>query len=932
MTDPNNSGGFTTDSNGVWVDPTQLPAGGQDFVGWTWKQIEAAILGGGSMTVTADSASRAKGNVDPQTLQDAANIFETAQQTLSVISQSIKDQTAALAGENGPWKGTAATQFVQLMATMAAKVDGQVDQLTGGGDSSRSIPNQLANSAAYLQWAQNTIRYIDSYYAQQVIARGQQLGDGRAYISQFPEAVQMMTNDMKNVADQLEAKYNTFAVKTLSVPDTTGTGTPGPGNPPPPPSDVPPPPSDVPPPSSSPPSAGPPPDTGGSSGGGGGNPQPFTSASIAPPPGGSGGGGGNLPPFTSASIAPPPGGSGGGGGNLPPFTSASIAPPPGGGGAGGGGGILSPNLSGPPGSGGGSGLNGAGNIPPFIGANIPAPPGSIGSGSGNSKSGTGNGTSGLNNFQNANIGSGPGGAGTGAGGLGSFHSLNVGGAPGGINATGTGPGTGNAGLTGLGGTGLNNNALAPVNLPPSLANPPGNVNAGGASTPMMPPGGMGGGATGANNGSDRPDSAGLLGGVEKPWTVAMPNGLGDPNSLGETPPLQSASWAPPPGIGTGGGGVAPGASDAAHIPGAGAFTPPPSGSNVPNLTGNRSSVPLPGGGAPPLGAPMMPPPGGAAAGTAGSATDRPDSAGLLSGASQPWANGPAPDGVGDPNVVADTPPEKPASWVVPPPVPPAATPPAPPPAGQYEVDGSVATADPAPSAETAAPAPARPRWGLSDAVAGTNTPATNPVPPVAPAQTPAISAHHKDHAVAPGLGAGPEGAVSPDAAIGGHGAEPSPFPSQDQDSVLRVAVVRPTESVEDISAWDVGTAEFLPGLLPASGWAASETPEEEFVLDLVERSNEPWKRGEDYELEPMSAEMATYRRRKQGEGEFISDGEWPMCSGEEAPPEPEDSDEDVDVEDDEDGEEEEERSMADLLSQDDSAWGRAVSKPSGVLE
>jgi hypothetical protein len=325
---------------------------------------------------------------------------------------------------------------------------------------------------------------------------------------------------------------------------------------------------------------------------------------------------------------------------------------------------------------------------------------------------------------------------------------------------------------------------------------------------------------------------------------------------------------------------------------------------------------------------MMPPPGGAAAGTAGSGTDRPDSAGLLSGESQPWANGPAPDGARDPNVAADTPPVKPASSAVPPAVPPAAMPPA----EQSGVDGSAAAADPAPPAETAAPAPALPRWGLSDSVAGTSMPAAAPMPPVAPAETPRISAHHQDRAVASGQGASPEVAVSPDGAIGGHGAEPSLFPSQDDDSVLRVAVVRPTQSVEVTSAWDVGTAEFLPGLLPASGWAANETPEEAFVLDLVERSNEPWNRGDDYELEPMSAEMATYRRRKQGEGEFISDGEWPMCSGEDAPPESEVSDEDVDGEDDEDGEEEEERSMADLLSQDNSAWGRAVSKPTGVLE
>jgi hypothetical protein len=674
-------------------------------------------------------------------------------------------------------------------------------------------------------------------------------------------------------------------------------------------------------------------------------------------------------------------------------------------GAGGGSGIQPPNLTGAPGSGRAGGLNGLGNVPPLIGANIPPLPGSIGSGSGSGKSGTG--------------------TGTGTGGLGSFSSPKTGAAPG-----GTSTGNGLGGLTGLGAAGvpnsLANNPLQPVNLPPGLANPPGTVSAGGAPPPMMPPGGMGGAGAGANSGSDRPDSAGLLGGIDKPWTGDMPDNLGDPNSLGHTPALQSASWAPPPSTGV------------AHIHGAGASTPLPSGSDVASPTGNPPPVGLPGGGVPPLGMPMMPPggmgggagagansgserpdsagplsevsqpsaggpppasvsdpnvlagtppvnsaswtapagdagtagtansnhirgggalgnqppflgthtelastgnpppggfpggmpPGGAGDGTAGAA--RPDPAPLLSGVSGSSANGAAPDGVSDPNVLADAPPVTMASWAVLPAVSPAALPPA----ELSEVGGPAATsADPVPPAEIAAPAPARPRWGLADPVAGTSAPAAVAEPPVAGAGTPETLVHHKDRAVAPGLGASPEGAVSPEAVVGGHGAEPSPFPSQDHDSVLRVAVVRPTESAEDISAWDVGTAEFLPGLLPTSGWAANEVPEEQFVLDLVERSNEPWNRGDDYELEPMSAEMATYRRRKQGEGEFISDGEWPMCSGEDAPPESEVSDEDVDGEDDEeDGEEEEERSMADLLSQDDSAWGRAVSKPSGVLE
>jgi hypothetical protein len=423
---------------------------------------------------------------------------------------------------------------------------------------------------------------------------------------------------------------------------------------------------------------------------------------------------------------------------------------------------------------------------------------------------------------------------------------------------------------------------------------------------------MGGGAgAGANSGSERPDSAGLLSEVSQPSAGGPPPaGVSDPRVLADTPQVNPASWVAPA---AGDAGTA-GTANSNHIPGFGTLgnQPPVPGTHTESAsTGNPPPAGFPGG------MPTMPP-GGAGAGTAGSGTARPDSAGPLSGVSRPLANG------------AAQPPVKTASWAILPAVPPAAVPPA----ELSELGGPAATsADPVPPAETAAPAPAQPRWGLADPVAATSTPAAVPESLVAPPQTTETLAHHKDRAFGPGLGASPEGAVSPDAVIGGHGAEPSSFPSQDHDSILRVAVVRPTESVEDISAWDVGTAEFLPGLLPTSGWAANETPEEEFVLDLVGRSNEPWNRGDDYELEPMSAEMATYRRRKQGEGEFISDGEWPMCSGEDAPPESEVSDEDVDGEDeDEDGEEEEERSMADFLSQDNSAWGRAVSKPSGVLE
>ncbi|WP_208720562.1 WXG100 family type VII secretion target, partial [Amycolatopsis circi] len=246
MSDDNNTHGFTSDDDGVWPDTTQT--GNQnatgdpskDFDGLTWKQIEAAILGGGSLSGGQDNRDKAYGNVNWQSLQDAAGVFQETQQNLAMVAQSIQDQTAALAGPDGPWKGDAATKFKDMMTALGNKFSDLADRI-GDGGGSNNVPNNLVNSAAYLRWAQDTIRYIDSYYASQVLAQGSKyhLSDGRAYISQFPEAVEMMTNDMRKVGGQLAQKYNTVHVNAgkTTPPPTPGGGdgnTPKPPPPPPP--------------------------------------------------------------------------------------------------------------------------------------------------------------------------------------------------------------------------------------------------------------------------------------------------------------------------------------------------------------------------------------------------------------------------------------------------------------------------------------------------------------------------------------------------------------------------------------------------------------------------------------------------------------------------------------------------------------------------
>ncbi|MDT7802776.1 MAG: hypothetical protein QOI78_6209 [Actinomycetota bacterium] len=1186
MGDDNNTHGFTQDDNGVWPDSGNTPTNstgdpGKDFDGLTWKQIEAAILGGGSMAPGQDQADQAYSNVNWQSLQAAAGVFQTTQMSLSVVAEAIQKQTEALAGEDGPWKGTAATNFKGMMNDMAAKFSGLVHQITDGSSGGRNIPNQLANSAAYLQWAQNTLRYIDSYYAQQVIARGKVLNDGRAYISQFPDAVEMMTNDMRQVGNQLSGKYHSFSVAGYTAPPPA-TPPPGADVPPPPPPPEAPPPPDIPPPADAPPPPAIPPPPGGDTGGGGGGDVP--PPELPPPPGdtGGGGGGGTPPPLSSAEIPPPPGGDpglgGDGGATPPPFQSLAAVPPPPGGsdGPGGLGDVTPPSLDGPPGDVGAGG----GALPPLTSPNLTPPPSGAGGKDDPKAGGLGDikapaldgppgdtGAGGLGDIKPPSFGSAPGdvGAGGGAGGVNGLNGLGDLKSP----ALGSPPGAG--GLNGLGA-----NALNPADVPSSLQDPKaggGFTSPMGGGMPMMPPGGMGGGMNPA--GSERPDSAGLLGGVDKPWTSNLPDGLGDPSALTDAPALKSASWSAPPGDVGGAGGVGdvgagsvdpggikgldpsqlqgPGDLSSSSnggqqqgVPGAGMPMMPPGGmgggmnppgaerpdsagllggvdapwdSALPDGLGDPSSfgetpalesaswsappgdvggagdvgggsvdpggikgldpsqLHAPGGlsssnggqqATPGAGMPMMPP-GGMGGGMNPTAAERPDSAGLLGGVDAPWTAD-VPDGLGDPSSFGETPALQSASWSAPPgdvgagsdaagpggvngldanqlqapgeqssnggqQAIPGAGMPMTPPGGMgggmnsptadrpdsagllggidapWTSDAPSGVGDPssvgeppalgaaswsapvpgspvtplggvgeAPSAGTpvtpangigetpalgaaswsspAAGMPVTPPGGVGGGVptdgerpdsagllGGVDSPWTpeatghgDPVtagamPMMPPPMTPSDNGAAADRPDSAGLLGGDSTAWAtagtpgePDAGAGtprgwatavpvsGWGAVPVEKSTKDDD--VRVEVVRPVDTNEDTSAWDVGTAEFLPGLLP---FAPPAEEEQDVGTDLVERSDEPWRPAED---EPRG----TYQRIKVGDGEFIPDelptcGDGPAVETEAEAPEPEPEEP-----------EEEERTMADLLSQDDSAWGRSASRPSGVLE
>ncbi|MFF5536251.1 WXG100 family type VII secretion target, partial [Streptomyces cinerochromogenes] len=561
-----NQGGFHDDGTGIYVDPT-VQGSPSDYDTWDWKQIMAAITGGSALVPGQGGDARASSVSSPQTLVKAANDFQYVQQIMAMVAKSLTDQAKALAGGDGaPWQGGAADAFMDAMTTFSKQVASNAEAL-GGGSTGSSVAQNLIWSANALTVAQANIHSIDAWYANQAARFGvKPMANGLMPISQKPELVRMMTDDMRAELKKLASNY-------AQVNQTLGRVQPKP----------------VVSPAKDPGSTGGHNSTddtkfpsgsyeGGGSGGSGG-------PDLSTTGGGGSGGGTSTPDFSSlntggggegGTVSPFPGGTGmpdlattGGGGTGDPGGTGTIAPFPGGtstGGLGtGSGGTTAPESPEVPqlnipdtGTAGGSG----GTVDPFTGgATTPDLPTST-TGTGTvepfpGSTGTGTGTGTVEPF--------PGSTGTGTGTVEPF--------PGSTSAVPlpgfgsvTGPSTGNTGsstagqglaepvtawtggtqppelqtggtgtaLPETGGTGtaaLPNDLVTgapglgtPTAMPTSnLVSAPGlpGTSENGAGMPMMPMSPGMGAPAGAGQGAgaaERPDASGLLEGGVKPWT------------------------------------------------------------------------------------------------------------------------------------------------------------------------------------------------------------------------------------------------------------------------------------------------------------------------------------------------------------------------------------------------------------------------------
>ncbi|MET8413467.1 hypothetical protein ABZV34_36405, partial [Streptomyces sp. NPDC005195] len=204
-----NGGGFTQGDDGtVFGNPGSDPGSASDYSSWDWKRVEAAVLGMAAGPDTVTNLHQAKSVADPTSLENAAQIFFYVHNVLSEIALSLTDQTKALAGGDGPWKGAAADSFVTMIETFSKQVAATADVLSGGSLGTNSVYQQLADNSVTLDNAQKKIVAIDLWYAQE--ARKQGVGamsNGLIPISKKPELVAMMNDDMRTVLKNLASEY-----------------------------------------------------------------------------------------------------------------------------------------------------------------------------------------------------------------------------------------------------------------------------------------------------------------------------------------------------------------------------------------------------------------------------------------------------------------------------------------------------------------------------------------------------------------------------------------------------------------------------------------------------------------------------------------------------------------------------------------------------
>src|SRR6266550_8517832 len=184
-----------------------------EYAGWDWKQIAAAIIGGIDMSLSRQHDLQAEFS-EPTSLTYAGHVFFALADQINYALVTFNYNINALLGDDGkgPWNGNAAKVAAANFTYFSTAVQKQLDAITGNGEPTRAIYNQLYNSGNYLNWAVHSIHEIDEFFSTWAAAHGAKVtpaedGTNIVHVSDIKGLPEVIQKTMLPVIKQLANTY-----------------------------------------------------------------------------------------------------------------------------------------------------------------------------------------------------------------------------------------------------------------------------------------------------------------------------------------------------------------------------------------------------------------------------------------------------------------------------------------------------------------------------------------------------------------------------------------------------------------------------------------------------------------------------------------------------------------------------------------------------
>jgi hypothetical protein len=202
------------------------------YDGWSWKEIEIAIVGGIDMSQTDQNRELAVTS-DPNSAMYAAIYFYNAQGALKEIQTGLEDLGKSV---KNTWKGKGSEAFTKMLKGVQGALQPVMDAVVGEGTGAPAYFETLSNTHNSLSTAITDVLAADNKGATDTINRWyqdvrdhmndtiwliknfdyppwHQEPDGTyvVAVSTYPDIVETMTNSMRTTINKLASEYKTYS-------------------------------------------------------------------------------------------------------------------------------------------------------------------------------------------------------------------------------------------------------------------------------------------------------------------------------------------------------------------------------------------------------------------------------------------------------------------------------------------------------------------------------------------------------------------------------------------------------------------------------------------------------------------------------------------------------------------------------------------------